>query len=44
MSNSSICPIDKTLLGATTPSQSGAGSDVNEGVIRILLKLHHQIV
>ena len=37
MSNSSIWPIDKTLSGATTLGQSGAGSDVNEG-IRLILK------
>ena len=30
---SSIWPID--LLGATTPGQSGTGSDLNEGVLRI---------
>ena len=27
MSNSSIWPIDRTLLGTTTQSQSGPGSD-----------------
>ena len=32
---SSIWPVDRTLSGATTPSQSGAGSDGNEGVLRI---------
>ena len=32
---SSIWPIDRTLSGATTPSQSGPGSDGNEGVLRI---------
>ena len=26
---SSICPIDKVLLGATTPGQSGPGNDGN---------------
>ena len=33
---SSIWPIDKTLSGATTPSQSGPGSDGDEGVLLIL--------
>ena len=32
---SSIWPIDRTLSGATTPGQSGHGSDGNEGVLRI---------
>ena len=32
---SSIRPIDRILLGATTPGQSGPGSDGNEGVFRI---------
>ena len=32
---SSIWRIDRTLSGATTPSQSGPGSDVNEGVLHI---------
>ena len=32
---SSIWPIDRTLSGATTPSQSGPGSDGNEGVLHI---------
>ena len=32
---SSIWPIDKTLSGATTPGQSGPGSDGNEGVLRL---------
>ena len=36
MSNSYIQPIDSTLSGATTPSQSGPRSDGNEGVLRIL--------
>ena len=36
MGNSSIWPIDRTLLGATTPGQSGPGSNVNEGLLRIL--------
>ena len=31
----SIWPIDRTLSGATTPSQSGPGSVGNEGVLRI---------
>ena len=31
----SIWPIDRTLLGATTPGQSGPGSDGNEGVLHI---------
>ena len=35
MSNSSIWFIDKTLSGATTPGQSGAGSIGNEGVLCI---------
>ena len=35
MSNSSIWAIDRTLSGATTPSQSGPGSDGNEGVLCI---------
>ena len=35
MSNTLIWPIDRTLSGATTPSQSGPGSDGNEGVLRI---------
>ena len=30
-----IWPIDKSLSGATTSGQSGPGSDVNEGVLRI---------
>ena len=37
MSNTFIWSIDRTLSGATTPGQSGPGSDVNEGVLRI----HH---
>ena len=28
-------PIDRALSGATTPGQSGPGSDGNEGVLRI---------
>ena len=35
MSNSSIWPIDRTLSGATTPGQSGSGSNGNEGVYQI---------
>ena len=35
MLNTSIGAIDKTLSGATTPGQSGPGSDGNEGVHRI---------
>ena len=29
-------PIDRTLSGATTPGQSGPGSEDNEGALRIL--------
>ena len=36
MQFSSIWPRDRTLSGAITPSQSGPGSDGNEGVFRIL--------
>ena len=32
----SIWPIDRTLSGATTPGQSGPGSNGNEEVLRIL--------
>ena len=32
---SPIWPIDRTLLGAYTPGQSGPRSDGNEGVVRI---------
>ena len=35
MSNNSIWSIDWTLSGATTPGQSGPGSDGNEEVLRI---------
>ena len=35
MSNSSIWHIDRTLLGAITPGQSGPGSDGNEEVLCI---------
>ena len=49
MSNSSIWPIDRTISGAITPSQSGPGSNGNEGVLcipqsSILLKPQNQIV
>ena len=32
---SSIWPIDRALSGDANPGQSGPGSDVNEGVLRI---------
>ena len=32
---SSVWPVDRILLGATTPSQSGSGTDSKEGVLRI---------
>ena len=35
ISNRSSWPIDRTLSGATTPSQSGPESIVNEGVLHI---------
>ena len=35
MQFSSIWPIDRTQLGATTPGQRGTGSDGNEEVLRI---------
>ena len=35
MSNSSISLVDRTLSDATTPGQSGPGSDGNEVVLRI---------
>ena len=35
MSNSSIWPIGRTLLGAIIPGQSGPGSDDNERVLPI---------
>ena len=35
MQFSSIQPIDRALSGATIPGQSGPGSNVNEGVLRI---------
>ena len=37
MSKCSFPSIDKTLSGATTPGQSGPGSDGNEEVLRIPL-------
>ena len=36
MSNGSIWPKDRTIPAATTPEQSGPGSDVNEGALYIL--------
>ena len=43
---SSTWPLDRTLSGATTPDQSGPGSNGNEGVLCIrqtlaLLEPHH---
>ena len=35
MQFSSIWPIDRTLSGATTPGQSGPGSDGSEEVLHI---------
>ena len=35
MSNTSIWSIDRTVQGATTPGQSGPGSDGNKGVLGI---------
>ena len=35
MSNSSIWPIDRTLLDATTPGESRLESDSNKGVFHI---------
>ena len=35
MSNSSICPVDRNLSGATTPGQSEYGSDCNKRVLCI---------
>ena len=37
MSNTCIWPIDRTLLGATTPGQSGPGGDDNKEILFILL-------
>ena len=34
--NSSIWPIDETLTGTTTTSQSGHGNNGNEGILHIL--------
>ena len=44
-----IWPIERTFSGATTPDQSGPGSDGNKVVLHIpkataLLDPHHQIV
>ena len=49
LSDSSVWPIDRTLSGSSTPSQSGPGKDGNEGVLWIskapaFLEPHHQIV
>ena len=42
-----IWPIDGTLIGSTTPNQSGPKSNGNEGVLcspqTVGLKPHHQI-
>ena len=35
MTNSSIWPIDGTLLGATIPGENEPGSNSNEGVLHI---------
>ena len=35
MSYSSISPIDRMLSGATSPSQSGPGTNGNEGILHI---------
>ena len=35
MSNSYIWPIDRTLSDATTPGESGPGSDGNVGVLHV---------
>ena len=46
MQFSSIWPVNRTLLGATTPSQNGPGNDDSEGVLckaPALLESHHQI-
>ena len=40
MSSSSIWPIGRTLLDATTPGQNGPGSDGNEGLLRIPQSSH----
>ena len=44
-----IWPIDRTLIGATTPGYNGPGSDGNEEVLHIpkapaLLEPYHQIL
>ena len=46
MQFSSIRPIDWTLWGATTLSQSWPGTNDNEGVLKapVLLEPHYQIV
>ena len=44
MSSSSIWPIDKNLSGSTTPSQRESGSNCNEGVLYIPLKLQGWII
>ena len=49
MSNSSIRLIERIQSGATTPGQSGPGSDDNKEVLRIpkapaLMEPHDQIV
>ena len=49
MSNSSIKTLDRTLSGASTPGQSGPGSDGNEGVFHIpqssnITGASHQVV
>ena len=38
ISNNSTWPIDRTLSGATTPGQSGPGSDGNERVLQRALQ------
>ena len=40
MSNSSIWLINRTLSGASTPGQSGPGSNSNEGVFYFPQKYH----
>ena len=41
MSNSSICNIDKTLSGATTPSYCWSESESDEGALSISPKLQY---
>ena len=41
MSNRSVLLIDRTFSDATTPAQSGPGSDGNKGVLCIPPKLQH---